>query len=70
MSPRNHFFQVSYPKAAAQQRDDHNQMSLFVWNAFTKYTGIQKLFSFTVLPLPEGDQAKGQGITNDTQSSL
>jgi hypothetical protein len=50
MSPRNHFFQVSYPKAAQMQRDDHNELSLFVWHAFTKYTGIQKLFSFTVLP--------------------
>jgi hypothetical protein len=67
MSPRNHFFQVSYPKAAQQQRDDHNEMSLFVWHAFTKYTGLQKIFSFTVLPFPEGDQAKGQGITKDTQ---
>jgi hypothetical protein len=50
MSPRNHFFQVSYPKAAQEQRDDHNELSLFIWHAFTKYTGIQKLFSFTVLP--------------------
>jgi len=50
MSPRNHFFQAAYPKAAAQQQADGNELSLFVWHAFTKYTGIQKLFSFTVLP--------------------
>jgi hypothetical protein len=67
MSPRNHFFQAAYPKAAAQQQADRDELSLFVWHAFTKYTGLQKIFSFTVLPLPEGDQAKGQGITKDTQ---
>jgi len=67
MSPRNHFFQVAYPKAAAQQQADRDELSLFVWHAFTKYTGLQKIFSFTVLPFPEGDQAKGQGITKDTQ---
>lgn len=53
MSPRNHFFQAAYPKAAAQQQADRDELSLFVWHAFTKYTGIQRLFSFTVLPLQD-----------------
>jgi hypothetical protein len=67
VSPRNHFFQVHYPNGAKQQADDQAEFALFVWHAFTKYTGIQKLFSFTVLPPAEGSQAKGQGITKDTQ---
>jgi hypothetical protein len=69
MSPRNHFFQVHYPKAAAQQQADRDELSLFIWHAFTKYTGLQKIFSFTVLPLPEGDQAFGQGITKTTSNT-
>lgn len=67
MSPRNHYFQVHFPKEAKRQSDEQALLALFVWHAFTKYTGLQKIFSFTVLPLPEGDQAKGQGITKDTQ---
>ena len=65
MSPRNYHFQVSYPKAAAQQHQDNIDLSRAIWYAFTKYTGITKLFSFTPDSFQAEPVAKGQGITNN-----
>jgi hypothetical protein len=54
--PRNHYFQIHYPHAAAKQAEDQALLANTVWHAFTKYTGLQKLFSFTVLPLHVSDK--------------
>ena len=48
--PRNYYFQAMYPAAAIKQQADQKQFGDVVWYAFTKYTGLQKFFSFTVLP--------------------
>jgi hypothetical protein len=54
--PRNHYFQVNYPHAAAKQVEDQIMLSNVIWHAFTKFTGLQKIFSFTVLPLDVSDK--------------
>ena len=42
-----------------------------MWNAFTRVTGLYRLFSFTPSDLDTAaDQAEDQGITNDTQNPL
>jgi hypothetical protein len=44
---RYHFFNALYPIEAKEIDQGYQELSSTIWNAFTRVTGINKLFSFT-----------------------
>jgi hypothetical protein len=53
-----------YPDKAKEIDQGFEQVIPIVWNAFTKYTGIKKLFSFFIIP-SKNTAGQGPGYPED-----
>ena len=47
---RYQYFNMMYPDEAKKIDQGFGEVAPVIWNAFTKYTGIKRLFSFFIIP--------------------
>jgi hypothetical protein len=58
---RYHFFNYLYPDQAKEIDQGYQVISSTIWNAFTKYTYLDKIFSFTPKELKKDlDEVSGE----------